>query len=61
MLESLEGIRVEQSFKLGLQTSNNEAEYEALVAGLRVVVKVGNEHRSVFGFMCGGESCQGGV
>ena len=30
-----EGIRLEHSFKLGFKVSNNEAEYEALLAGLR--------------------------
>lgn len=34
VLKSLKGIRVEHSLKLGFQASNNEAEYEALVAGL---------------------------
>ena len=31
-----EGIRVEHYFKLGFMDSNNEAEYEALLARLRV-------------------------
>ena len=30
-----EGIRLEHSFRLGFKTSNNEAEYEALIAGLK--------------------------
>ena len=33
-----EGIRLEHSFRLGFRASNNEAEYEALLAGLRAVL-----------------------
>ena len=33
-----EGIQLEHSFKLGFRASNNEAEYEALLAGLRTVL-----------------------
>ena len=33
----LEGIKLERSFRLGFRASNNEAEYETLLAGLRVV------------------------
>ena len=32
-----EGIKLEHSFRLGFKASNNEAEYEALLVGLRVV------------------------
>ena len=35
---TLEGIRVKRSFRLGFKASNNEAEYEALLAGLRAVL-----------------------
>ena len=35
------GIRVEHSFRLGFKTSNNEAEYEALLAGLKAVLNLG--------------------
>ena len=34
VLESSEGIKLECLLKLGFSTSNNEAEYEVLVAGL---------------------------
>ena len=34
---SSEGILLEHSFRLGFNASNNEAEYEALLAGLRAV------------------------
>jgi len=36
-----EGIRLEHSFRLGFRTSNNEAEYEALLTGLRAVLDMG--------------------
>nr|XP_023884735.1 uncharacterized protein LOC111996931 [Quercus suber] len=38
---SLEGIRLEHSFRLGFKASNNEAEYEALLVGLRTALKLG--------------------
>ena len=33
-----EGIRLEHSFRLGFKASNNEAEYEALIAGLKTLL-----------------------
>ena len=36
-----EGIRLEHSFKLGFRASNNKAEYEALLTGLRVILDMG--------------------
>ena len=36
-----EGIRLEHSFRLGFRASNNKAEYEALLVGLRVVLDMG--------------------
>ena len=38
---TLEEIRLEHSFKLGFRASNNEAEYEALLAGLRAILGIG--------------------
>ena len=38
---TLEGIRVEHFFRLGFKASNNEVEYEALIAGLRAVLNLG--------------------
>ena len=38
---TLEGIKLEHSYRLGFKASNNEAEYEALLAGLRVVSNLG--------------------
>lgn len=40
-LESLEVIRIVHSLKLGYQDLNNKAEYEALVTGFWVAMKVG--------------------
>ena len=36
-----EGIRLKHSFRLGFRASNNEAEYEALLTGLRTVLDIG--------------------
>ena len=36
-----EGIKLEHSFRLGFKASNNEAEYEALLAELRVILDLG--------------------
>ena len=36
-----EGIQLEHSFKLGFKASNNETEYEALLAGLRTILGMG--------------------
>ena len=38
---TLEGIQLEHSFRLGFRASNNEAEYKALLFGLRVVLDMG--------------------
>ena len=35
---TLEGVRLEHSFRLGFRASNNEAEYEALLVRLRTVL-----------------------
>ena len=35
------GIRLEHSFRLGFRASNNEVEYEALLAGLRAILDLG--------------------
>ena len=37
---TLKGIRVEHSFRLGFKTSNNEAKYETLLAGLRAALNL---------------------
>ena len=43
-----EGIRLEQSFRLGFKTSNNEAEYEALIAGLKTALNLGTRDVEVY-------------
>lgn len=48
VLISLEGVKVEHSFKLGFRASNNEAEYEALIVGLRAVLSLGATNLEVY-------------
>ena len=43
-----EGIKLERSFRLGFRASNNEAKYEALFAGLRVVSDLGAREVEVY-------------
>ncbi|XP_075640334.1 uncharacterized protein LOC142612095 [Castanea sativa] len=43
-----EGLKLEHSFRLGFKASNNEAEYEALLAGLRVVLDLGAKEVEVY-------------
>ena len=43
-----EGIRLEHSFRLGFRASNNEAEYEALLVGLRTVLGMGAQDVEAF-------------
>ena len=45
---TLEGIKLEHSFRLGFKASNNEAEYEALLAGLSVVLDLGAKEVEVY-------------
>ncbi|XP_075640429.1 uncharacterized protein LOC142612199 [Castanea sativa] len=45
---TLEGIKLEHSFRLGFKASNNKAEYEALLAGLRVVLDLGAKEVEVY-------------
>ena len=45
---TLEGIRLEHSFRLGFKASNNEAEYEALLAKLKVVLDLGAKEVEVY-------------
>ena len=42
------GIRLEHSFKLGFKASNNEAEYEALIAGLKIAFDLGARNVEVY-------------
>ncbi|XP_075658844.1 uncharacterized protein LOC142628684 [Castanea sativa] len=43
-----EGLKLEHLFKLGFRASNNEVEYEALLAGLRVVLDLGAKEVEVY-------------
>ena len=43
-----EGIRLEHSFRLGFRASNNEAEYEALIAELKAVLDVGAREVEIY-------------
>ncbi|XP_075663328.1 uncharacterized protein LOC142632896 [Castanea sativa] len=43
-----EGIKLEHSFRLGFRASNNEAEYEALLAGLKVVLDLGAKEVQIY-------------
>ena len=36
-----EGVWLKHSFRLGFRASNNEAEYEALLVGMRTVLDLG--------------------
>ena len=45
---TLEGIKLEHSFRLGFKASNNEAEYKALIAELRVVSDLGAREIEVY-------------
>ena len=42
------GIRLEHSFRLGFKASNNEAEYEALIAGLKTALDLGTRNVEVY-------------
>ena len=48
MLVSLEGLVLEQVIRLKFLTSNNEAEYEALMIGLKTAKKLSASHLQVF-------------
>jgi ribonuclease HI len=41
ILETSEGISIEYSLKFNFMTSNNQAEYEACIAGIRVAKEMG--------------------
>ena len=43
-----ERIRLEHSFRLGFRASNNEADYEALIAGLRAVLDMGAQEVEIY-------------
>ena len=41
IIVTLEGIRLEHSFRLRFRASNNDAKYEALLAGLKIILGIG--------------------
>ena len=43
VLTSPEGITIEKSLRLGFSTTNNEAEYEALLVGMTMIQKLGGK------------------
>ena len=45
---TLEGIRLENSFRLGFRASKNKTEYEALLAGLRNVLGMGAQDVEIY-------------
>ena len=45
---TLEGIKLEHSFRLSFKALNNEAKYVALLAGLRVVSDLGAKEVEVY-------------
>ena len=45
---TLEGIRLEHLFRLGFKASNNEAEYEAFIAGLKTALDLGARNVEVY-------------
>ena len=57
MLVSPEGVRLERSLRLGFRLSNNKAEYEALIVGLKAAKKLDAEMIKIFfKFTLGGKS-----
>ncbi|XP_072062101.1 uncharacterized protein [Arachis hypogaea] len=48
ILKSDQGTRIELSLRFEFPTSNNQAEYEALLAGLKLAKEVGEERLIVF-------------
>ena len=48
VLQSPEGLVIEQAFTLDFKATNNEAEYEALIAGLNSAQILGAQHLVIF-------------
>ena len=46
-LTSSTGERIEQAVQLGFSTTNNESEYEAMIAGLELVLAMGADNLSI--------------
>ena len=48
IIESDQGTQVELSLKFGFPASNNQAEYEALLAGLKLAKEVGAQKLNIY-------------
>jgi len=48
VLVSPEKVTIEKSLRLGFSTTNNEAEYEALLVGMAIVQKMGEKAIEIF-------------
>ena len=48
MVQSPKRITIEKSLKLGFSSTNNEAEYEALLVGMTMVQKMGGKAVEIF-------------
>ena len=48
VLVSLEKITIEKSLKLGFSSTNNEAEYKALLMGMTMVQRMGGKAMEMF-------------
>ncbi|XP_057492433.1 uncharacterized protein LOC130778036 [Actinidia eriantha] len=48
VLQTLTGDQIEYAIQIGFKATNNEAEYEALLAGLRVAIDLGVDSLDVF-------------
>ena len=48
MLTSSERITIEKSLRLGFSATNNEAEYEALLEGMAMVLRMGGKSIELF-------------
>ena len=48
VLISPENVTIEKSLRLGFSTTNNEAEYEALLVGMTMVQKMGGKAMEIF-------------
>ena len=48
VLISLEKLVVEKSLRLGFSTTNNDAEYEALLEGMPMIQKMGGKLATMF-------------
>ena len=48
VMVSLKGVIIEKSLRLGFSTTKNEAKYEALLAGMAMVRKIGGRVVEIF-------------